>query len=238
MGCGSSTSKITTLEDQDEYIHNIIKEKKEILFLTYETKSDEENILLIGNDKDMDDKYNLPFFEGVQIKFDLYENNKKIIGPMYTFPRKGMHTIKMEIKEQIYNFSFMFYNCVKLKCIKGYINTNKAKDFSWMFSNCTSLEDISALKNIDVSDGEKFQYMFNECTSLKDISPIKDWNLSKGKDFSGMFRNCKSLKNIDLKSWNIQKNGVEVDGMFEGCGSNIFDDNAKIFEINTNELNK
>ena len=236
MGCVNS-SNVITLENEEEYIQKLIKEKKEILFLTYETKSDDEDILLIGNDKDMDDKYNLPFFDGVQIKFDLYDNNIKITGPQHTFAKKGMHKIKMIIKEQIYNFSYMFYNCVKLKSIKGYINTSKAKDFSWMFSNCTSLEDISALKNIDVSDGEKFQYMFNECTSLKDISSIKDWNVNKGKDFSGMFKNCKSLKNIDLKSWNIQKNGVEVDGMFEGCESNIFNDNANIFGINPNENN-
>ena len=225
MGCNLDSSVIT-LEDED--IIKIIQNKKEILFLEYETKCDYEEVLLISND--INNKYYISFYDGVQNKFELYDydNKVKIQGPTHTFGKKGIHIIKMVIKEQILDFSYMFFNCVNLRGIKGYINTSAAKNLSWMFSNCTSLVDISALKNIDVSNAENFEGMFNECTSLEDISQIKNWNVGKGKNFSSMFKNCKSLKIIDLK-WNIQK-GAKFDYIYDGC--NIFNNNGNIIGIN------
>ena len=222
MACTNTSVK--TLDDED--IIKIIQNKKEILFLEYETKCDYEEVLLISND--INNKYYISFYDGVQNKFELYDNKVKIQGPRYTFGKKGIHRIKMVIKEQILDFSFMFFNCVNLRGIKGYINTSTAKNLSWMFSNCTSLVDISALKNIDVSNAENFEGMFNECTSLEDISQIKNWNVGKGKNFSSMFKNCKSLKIIDLK-WNIQK-GAKFDYIYDGC--NIFNNNGNIIGIN------
>ena len=162
-----------------------------------------------------------------------YDKNVKIPGPTYNFGKKGIHTIKMVIKEQILDFSCMFFNCVNLKEIKGYINTSESKNLSWMFSNCTSLVDISALKNIDVSKVENFEGMFNECTSLEDVSPIQNWNVGEGKNFCSMFKNCGSLKINRFKSWNIQKNGVKLDHIYDGC--NIFKNNGDIDGINPNQ---
>ena len=222
MGCFISSSVITL----DDEIFIIIKNKIETLFLEYETKCDNEEVLLVSNE--INDKYKFSFYDGVKNKFELfdYDNKVKIQGPIYTFGKKGIHKIKMVIKEKIFDFSYMFYNCVNLRGIEGYINTSDAKNLSWMFSNCTSLVDISALKNIDVSKVENFEGMFNECTSLEDISHIKNWNVGEGKNFCSMFKNCKSLKNINLKSWNVQKNGVKFDYIYEGC--NIFKNNGNI----------
>ena len=230
MGCLISPSVITFKNDE---ILKIIKNKIEILFLEYETECDNEEVLLISNE--INDKYKFSFYDGVQNKFELFDydnevNKVKIQGPIYTFGKKGIHTIKMVIKEQIFDFSYMFFNCVNLRGINGYINTSDAKNLSWMFSNCTSLVDISALKNIDVSKVENFEGMFNECTSLEDVSPIQNWNVGEGKNFCSMFKNCKSLKIIDLKSWNIQKNGVKFDYIYEGC--NIFKNNDNIIGKN------
>ena len=228
--CLSGPSVMTLLDDE---ILKAIQRKAEIIFLEYETKSDDEDVLLISNETC--DKYTFSFFDGVQNKFDLidYDKNVKIPGPTYNFSKKGIHTIKMVIKEQILDFSCMFFNCVNLKEIKGYINTSESKNLSWMFSNCTSLVDISALKNIDVSKVENFEGMFNECTSLEDVSPIQNWNVGEGKNFCSMFKNCKSLKINRFKSWNIQKNGVKLDHIYDGC--NIFKNNGDIDGINPNQ---
>ena len=104
MGC--SNSSVITLDDED--IIKKIQNKKEILFLEYETKCDDEEVLLISND--INNKYYISFYDGVQNKFELYDcdGNVAIQGPTHTFGKKGIHKIKMVIKEQILDFSYMF----------------------------------------------------------------------------------------------------------------------------------
>ena len=108
MGC-SNPSVITDDEDIIKIIQNI-QNKKEILFLEYETKCDYEEVLLISND--INNKYYISFYDGVQNKFELYDydydNKVKIQGPTHTFGKKGIHTIKMVIKEKILDFSYNF----------------------------------------------------------------------------------------------------------------------------------
>ena len=220
MGC-SSPNSIEVVKDNVQEL----SELGQVLSLKYETDSDNENVLLIGNDTEGSTNDYISFLDGEKNYFELYYNGEIIKGPYYRFDKKGTHSIKLKLNKLIHDFSFMFYNCVKLKGIEGYINTSEANKFSWMFGNCSSLVDISGLRSFDVSNGEYFKYMFNGCTSLKDISPIKNWNVMKGIDFSGMFKNCKSLKNFKpIKSWDINKDGVMLEQMFDGCGFDDADD--------------
>ena len=96
-----------TLNKEEE---NEIRE--EILYLEYETTSDNEEIRLFGNEVDEYDDYTIPFFEREYTKFDLYYNDIKINEFYYTFEKAGIHTIKMTIKEKITDFTYMFYNCI------------------------------------------------------------------------------------------------------------------------------
>ena len=68
MGC--SSSKATPVDDNDD---QDIDKLQQTLLLTYETDSDNEKVLLIGNDTS-NDNY-ISFFKGVHIKFELYYNN-------------------------------------------------------------------------------------------------------------------------------------------------------------------
>ena len=107
---------------------------EEILYLEYETSTDNENIRLFGNDVDEFDDYTLPFYERENNKFDLYDNNgNKINNFIYAFEKSGIHKIKMIIKEKITDFSYMFYDCNKLKGITGYIDTSNIESFFWLF---------------------------------------------------------------------------------------------------------
>ena len=123
---------------------NIIQNEtnEEILYLEYETTSDNEEIRLFGNEVDEFDDYTLPFYEREYKKFDLYYNDTKIDTFYYEFQKAGTHKIKMVLKAKITNFTYMFYNCSNLKSIKGYIDTSNVKSFSWLFDNCSSLIDI------------------------------------------------------------------------------------------------
>ena len=170
--------------------------KEEMLLLKYETETENETIRLFGNDVDEFDDFTIPFFEREKDKFELYENDIKINDCIYAFERPGIHTIKMIIKAKITDFSYMFYDCEKLKGITGYIDTSKAKRFSWMFNNYTSLIDISILKDFDIRNSSMLDFLFDGCAYLSDISPLKDWDLSGDKFISSIFCGCASLKDI------------------------------------------
>ena len=71
---------------------------EEILYLEYETTSDNEEILLFGNEVDEFDDYSLPFYEREHTNFDIFYNSNKIDTFYYTFDKAGVHLIKMIIK--------------------------------------------------------------------------------------------------------------------------------------------
>ena len=198
---------------------NEIKNKEQILYLKYETKSDNEEISLFGNDVDEFDDFTIPFFERENNKFELYEDDNKIDNFFYTFEKSGIHTIKMVLKEKIADFSYMFYDCENLKGITGYIDTSSVRSCFWMFNNCSSLVDISSLKHWDISNVVTFDFMFNKCASLSDISPLKNWDISGGKSITSMFNGCTSLKDIKpLENWDIS-NYKTLNYLFSKCTS-------------------
>ena len=61
-------------------------------------------------------------------------------------------------------------------------------------------DDISALRNWDVFNGEDFSNMFANCKSLIDISALRNWDVSNDEDFSDMFKNCPKVKEIEWQN--------------------------------------
>ena len=80
----------------------------------------------------------------------------------------------MIIKEKINDFSYIFYNCRKLKWINEYIDVKNGRNFSWMFYNYFSLTDVSVLKDWNFREEVLFHYLFNNCSSLSDICALKE----------------------------------------------------------------
>ena len=204
-------------KNEEQIIKNETKE--EILYLEYETTSDNEEILLFGNEVDEFDDFNLPFYEREHTKFDIYYNNIKIDAFYYTFEKSGTHLLKMIIKEKISNLSYMFYNCENLKSIKGYINTNHIRSFFWLFNNCSSLIDITSLKYWDITNVKTFDFMFNKCTSLKDLTPLSNWDISGERSITSMFSGCESLTDLTpLQNWDISGCNT-LNFLFSKCSS-------------------
>jgi surface protein len=96
------------------------------------------------------------------------------------------------------------------------------KDMGCLFQFCTSLDNISALKNWDLTNVFNVTAFFRGCVSLKDISAVSNWDLSsmtRNKSLLSVFSYCTSLKNISpLKSWDMS-NINRISGLFEGCSS-------------------
>ena len=88
-----------------------------------------------------------------------------------------------------------------------------------MFYSCSSLEDISSLKNLDVSDTRVMKAMFHGCKSIEDFSALKDWDVGNVLHMEGMFNSCRSFSNLDdLRKWDVSK-VVSMNHMFYGCWS-------------------
>lgn len=72
---------------------------------------------------------------------------------------------------------------------------------SGMFLGCVSLEDISPLKNWDLTNAFLLFNMFCSCKSLVDISPLQDWNLSMFSNISWMFASTSIIDSSPLENW-------------------------------------
>ena len=78
MGCSSPKSVEVGEDDVQE-----LSELGQVLSLKYETDSDNENVLLIGNDTEGSTNDYISFLDGEKNDFELYYNGKIIKGPYY-----------------------------------------------------------------------------------------------------------------------------------------------------------
>lgn len=107
----------------------------------------------------------------------------------------------------------MFFNCKKLKEIKGLENWNvsNVKNMSHMFYNCESMISIYNLSDWDVSRVIDICSMFYGCDCISDISYLKNWNLSSIKYMDNMFAECHSIIDITcLEDWVIPEGTEDI----------------------------
>ena len=158
--------------------------------LKYETNQLNEQIQLLSNKTE--DSIKQGFFNRENSKFNLIdiEKNISIKSYNYTFDNIGTHLKKLEFKENIYDFSYMFYKCNNLIAITENFLANNVINFKGMFKGCSSLKYIENIQEWNVSQVVDFSYMFANCYSLNDINNLSSWNTSKGINFNNMFFNC------------------------------------------------
>ena len=111
----------------------------------------------------------------IKIIQNLIINEKKInLIDKYKL-KKGKNNVKLKVKNEITNLSYMFYQCKILKNIDElkYLNTSNCNSFEMIFSGCSSLTNIKSLENWNVSNGNNFRDMFYGCSSLTDIKLLK-----------------------------------------------------------------
>ena len=137
---------------------------------------------------------------------DLIINGKSYALNQYANLKKGENTIKLIIKNELTDLSWMFrglnYNIKNIE-LKN-LDVSKVKSFMGMFYDCSWLSNLNGLLKWNISKGRNFSHLFSGCSSLSNINGLKNWNVSNGANFSSMLYDCASLSDIkSLQNWNI-----------------------------------
>ena len=206
-------SSIDNIRKQKNEINMIIEVEKydinkEIYFLD---NSDDE--YWIGDKKVYHKHDNLK--ELNESNVDLYINNEKVKYKKYFIPKKeGLYKIKLIMKIEIKDCSFMFSGCDKIKDLNlSSFNTKNVTNMSYMFSSMyiTNL-NLSFFFTKNVTD---MKGMFFKSWKLTNLN-LSSFDTKNVTDMSLMFYDCPSIKNLDLSSFNTI-NVINMSYMFHCC---------------------
>ena len=104
---------------------------------------------------------------------------------------------------QVTDMSFMFYECHKLKEIKGINNfiTINATNIGGMFEDCNELVNLD-LSNFNTYRVAVMGRMFYKCYKLKEIKGIYNFRISDMSGLTKIFDECNDLECIDISKFN------------------------------------
>ena len=155
----------------------------------------------------------------IQYMFFECKNLKQIkgINNFNTINAINMHSMFAENRELIFldltkfntcnvtDMEYMFYECIKLKEIKGInnFNTINVTKMTGMFENCNELEYLD-LSNFNTSKVTDMGSMFKKCYKLKEIKGINNFDISKVINKEKMFEECN--ENLDSSKFNFDDN--------------------------------
>lgn len=124
----------------------------------------------------------------------------------------------------IQDVSYMFYGCVTLQNISafgeiGRYFSDKRIYIDGVFQHCRSIQDISSLKNWNISKFESLTFVFAGCSSLSDLTPLAEWNVSNVADLHNIFSGCSSLSDLTpLKQWSGKLSKItNISSMLQYC---------------------
>ncbi len=75
------------------------------------------------------------------------------------------------------------------------------EDAGYMFYLMTRLTDVSGVSSFDTSKVTDLTSFFEGNTLIQDLSPIKNWNVSNVKYMDWLFYGCLNVEEIDLSNW-------------------------------------
>ena len=165
---------------------------------------------------------------------ELYINNKKYkFCRSFKFIKEGIYHIKLKLKVEIKDCSYMFFGCNRLSSIdlSSFI-TNNVTNMKAMFFTCSNLKNIN-LSSFYTKNVIDMSFMFNGCVSLTNLD-LSSFNTKNFTNMSCMFEACQNLMNLDLSSFNTEK-VVKMAKMFDSC-SKLKKINLKSFK-NENLIN-
>jgi len=207
----------------------------------YETKEDNENIILININDDID----------FTLIIDDVEYDKK---KSYNFQKAGKHKVIFDFEkklnslesffegnkylldadfsklqtEKIISMENLFKDCANLKNVNFDNKSQNLENTRNMFFRCSSLKNVKT--NFDTSKVEIMDYMFYGCESLTYLD-LSSFNLENLKNSTLMFAYCRNLTEIKFNNNTLTKNLESMERMFYDCQylENI---NTKIFREN------
>ena len=147
---------------------------------------------------------------------ELYINDKKYkFCRSFKFIKEGIYHIKLKLKVEIKDCSYMFFGCDRLSSIdlSSFI-TNNVTNMKAMFFTCSNLKNIN-LSSFYTKNVIDMSFMFNGCVSLTNLD-LSSFNTQNVTNMSCMFEACQNLMNLDLSSFNTEK-VVKMAKMFDSC---------------------
>ena len=223
-------------EENEVYGKNIIN-----LELDIDLKENENIIFNQNENNKREIKDNVNAFLGNKRINIINEENKWKID--YKFIKKGKYNLKLLFKNKLKDINslfekcsniysidlsnfdtskvndmgWMFYNCHKLKEIKGInkFNSNQVTKMNSMFQQCNELEYLD-LSNFDTSKVNDMGFMFNHCHKLKEIKGINKFNTNQVTKMKAMFQECNELEYLDLSNFDTSKVN-DMGWMFNKC---------------------
>jgi surface protein len=121
--------------------------------------------------------------------------------------------------ENVTSIRGMFAGCTSLKTLPdlSLMDTSKVKNMRGIFAGCESLTSLPDISKWNTDNVTDMQYMFHNCNSLKTLPEISKWNTSNVTDMRCMFYNCSSLTSVpDISKWSMKKVS-NIQSLFEGC---------------------
>ena len=178
-------------------IHMIIKIdrhdfNKDVSFLSKDRKDfDESNIILFINNKEY-----------------IYANG-------FQLEKERLYKIKLIIKIDVKDCSYMFSNCNKIISLDlSSFDTKNVTNMSNMFSDCSNLTSLN-LSSFNTKNVTNMSNMFSNCSKITGLD-LSSFETKKVTNMSNMFSNCKNITNLDLSIFDTH-NVSNMKNMFSDC---------------------
>ena len=140
---------------------------------------------------------------------------------------KGNYKIKILLKTNIKNCSYMFCGCSNIISIDcSNFNSEYASNMNSMFRGCKNLMNID-LSSFSTKNVTNLAHMFDACENLSQIN-LSTFNTKNVTNMEHMFISCKKLTFINLSSFDTSK-VVNMRSMFSYC--------SKLKKINISSFN-
>ena len=136
----------------------------------------------------------------------------------------------------------MFQGCIELEYLDlSNFNTTNVTDMGWMFYECHKLKEIKGINNFNTINVNNMRGMFNKCKELEYLD-LSNFNTSNVTNMENMFNECHKLKKIKgINNFDTRK-VIYMDNMFEQCDEleylilSKFNNSKIIINNNNNEL--
>ena len=148
---------------------------------------------------------------------DLYINNEKYNFQKYFIPEKeGKYTIKLILKINMKDCSFMFAGCKNIININFKLfNTSNVNNMRYMFSGCENIKELDS-SSFDTKNVKNMEGMFGEYSDISNFD-LSSFNIGGKTPKSKIYlKSCKNLENLNLSSFDT-KNVNNMMLMFGGC---------------------
>ena len=151
-----------------------------------------------------------------ELNTDLYINDVRYEFQKYFKPKKeGEYIIKLKIKINLTNCSYMFAECeniINIKFIR--FNIKYVTNIKYMFYRCTNIKNInfSAFNTKNVID---MSNLFHGCKNLLNLD-LSSFDTLKVTTMDEMFYDCYNLHNLNISSFNTE-NVIYMTEMFMFC---------------------